>query len=611
MRYVIIGAGAVGSTVAAQLHLAGISVVLIARGEHGKAIREDGLRYLRPESERRVHLPVAADSREVELTADDVLVLATKAQHTEDVLREWSWRPAGDGLAADLPLVSLQNGLESERAALRRFGSVFGASIWLPATYLTPGEVSAEGARAPGIFWLGTYPDGRNPRVDAIAEDFRRAEFVVRVVTDLSRWKAGKLLSNLVNAVDALCGEQVKSIVDELRDEGLRVFAAAGIGVADLRNESDVDLSVVKAVETGGRARRGTSTWQSMVRGAGSVEVDFLNGEIVLLGRLHGVPTPLNALVQRRLSLAAERGERPGSMDADELRRELEEAAREVSSPGGVLITAGELAGQMESEDPPVLLDVRWALGDPHGHQHYLDGHIPGAVYVDLDTELASPPAPAEGRHPLPALDDLQTAARRWGVRENSRVVVYDDNGNLAAARAWWLLRWAGVADVRLLDGGLAAWTGPLESGFGSSPQPGDVVLKPGHLPVLTVEDAAALPRTGVLLDARAGERYRGEQEPVDPRAGHIPGALSAPTGENLGAGGRFRPAAELAERFRGLGAGDGAVGVYCGSGVTAAHEIAALAIAGIEAALYPGSWSQWSSDADRPVATGPEPGEA
>lgn len=611
MRYVIIGAGAVGSTVAAQLHLAGIPVVLIARGEHGEAIREHGLRYLRPEGERRVRVPVAAGAREVELTAADVLVLATKAQHTEEVLREWSWRPAGDGLAADLPLVSLQNGLESERAALRRFPTVFGASIWLPATYLTPGEVSAEGAQAPGIFWLGRYPDGPSPGLDAIAEDFRRAEFLVQVVTDLSRWKAGKLLSNLVNAVDALCGEQVEPILEELRAEGLRVFAAAGIGVADLRRESDVDLSLAKAVETGGRARGGSSTWQSMVRGAGSVEADFLNGEIVLLGRLHGVPTPLNALVQRRVSLAAERGERPGSVDADELRRELEEAARGVSSPGDVLITADELARQGDSEGPPVLLDVRWALGDPHGYRHYLDGHIPGAVYVDLDTELAGPPAPAQGRHPLPELDDLQAAARRWGVRQSSRVIVYDDNGNLAAARAWWLLRWAGVLDVRILDGGLAAWTGPLESGRGPSPRSGDVVLKPGNLPVLTIDEAASLPRTGVLLDARAGERYRGEQEPVDPRAGHIPGALSAPTGENLGAEGRFRPAAELAERFRGLGTGDGPVGVYCGSGVTAAHEVAALAIAGIEAALYPGSWSQWSSDADRPVATGPEPGQA
>jgi thiosulfate/3-mercaptopyruvate sulfurtransferase len=186
-------------------------------------------------------------------------------------------------------------------------------------------------------------------------------------------------------------------------------------------------------------------------------------------------------------------------------------------------------------------------------------------------------------------------------------VVAYDNSGNLAAARVWWLLRWAGVADVRLLDGGLRAWGDrPLETGFGKSPEVGDVVLKPGNLPVLSIGEAATFP--GVLLDARAGERYRGEQEPIDPRAGHIPGAVSAPTGDNLAPDGRFRSAEELAARFNALGATDRPVGVYCGSGATAAHEVAALAVVGIEAALYPGSWSQWSNHADRPVATGPNP---
>lgn len=290
-------------------------------------------------------------------------------------------------------------------------------------------------------------------------------------------------------------------------------------------------------------------------------------------------------------------------------------AVRHIDTVAGVLVGADELARELESAEPPVLLDVRWALGDPHGHQHYLDGHLPGAVYVDLETELASPPVPADGRHPLPHLDDLRAAARRWGIKgwgskEGSAVVAYDDSGNLAAARAWWLLRWAGIADVRLLDGGLNAWRGPLETGAGRSSEPGDVVLEPGHLPVLSMDEAAALPGTGALLDARAGERYRGEQEPIDPRAGHIPGALSAPTGENLAPDGRFRPPGELAARFRSMGADGvaGPVGVYCGSGVTAAHQIAALAIAGIEAALYPGSWSQWSNHPDRPVATGPRP---
>ncbi|MDQ0377898.1 2-dehydropantoate 2-reductase [Amycolatopsis thermophila] len=600
MRYVIIGAGAVGSTVAAQLQLAGLPVVLVARGEHGAKIRERGLRYFRPSGEQLVRVPVAESSAEVELAPDDVLVVATKTQDTEEVLQEWSWRPAGPGVAADLPVVMLQNGLENERAALRRFATVFGAALWMPASYLEPGEVSAQGAEKTGILWLGQCPSGDDPRLDAIAADFRSAGFGVQLVPDLLRWKAGKLLANLGNAVDALFGnsERTAELGKDLRAEGRRVLAAAGIDPADLRKESGIDTTQADAVEIPGRTRGGSSTRQSLARGTGSVEGDFLNGEIVLLGRLHGVPTPLNAALQRRLALAAARGEAPGSADPAEL----------APSRPPVLISADELQRQLESANPPVLLDVRWALGDPNGHRHFLDGHMPGAVYVDLDTELATPPSSAEGRHPLPDIEALQAAARRWGIRAGSSVVVYDNNGNLAAARAWWLLRWAGVVDVRLLDGGLAAWGNrPLETGFGCLPEPGDVVLEPGHLPVLSIDEAAALPGQGMLLDARAGERYRGEQEPVDPRAGHIPGAISAPTSDNLAADGRFRPADELGARFRDLGAA-GPVGVYCGSGVTAAHEVAALAIAGIDAALYPGSWSQWSNQPDRPVATGPNP---
>ncbi|MEV0222886.1 sulfurtransferase [Streptomyces sp. NPDC050704] len=278
---------------------------------------------------------------------------------------------------------------------------------------------------------------------------------------------------------------------------------------------------------------------------------------------------------------------------------------------GRVTTTVAELRELLASDRPPVVLDVRWALGDPHGRDHYTAAHVPGAVYVDLDRELAGPPSPEGGRHPLPDLADLQAAARSWGVRDGRPVVVYDDLGNTAAARAWWLLRWARVAEVTLLDGALGAWRAaglPLESGPGA-PEPGDVVLGPGALPVTDTDGAAQLAVTGLLLDARAGERYRGEQEPVDPRAGHIPGAVSAPTGENLAADGTFLPAEVLRKRFEDRGAGDAtAIGVYCGSGVTAAHQIAALAIAGFDAALFPGSWSAWSADPARPAATGPLP---
>jgi len=277
-----------------------------------------------------------------------------------------------------------------------------------------------------------------------------------------------------------------------------------------------------------------------------------------------------------------------------------------------VTTTVPELAGLLGSERPPVLLDVRWALGDPYGRDHYADGHIPGAVYVDLDTELAAPASPESGRHPLPDLAELQESARRWGIGSGRPVVVYDDLGNTAAARAWWLLRYAGVGEVTLLDGALGAWRTaglPLESGIPADPAPGDVVLRAGALPVTDAEGAAELALSGLLLDARAGERYRGEVEPVDPRAGHIPGAVSAPTGENLAADGTFLPPEELRKRFEERGAGAASrIGVYCGSGVTAAHQIAALEIAGFEATLFPGSWSAWSADPARPVTTGGKP---
>lgn len=275
------------------------------------------------------------------------------------------------------------------------------------------------------------------------------------------------------------------------------------------------------------------------------------------------------------------------------------------------IITAPDLMNALAGERPPLLLDVRWQLGGPPGRPAYEAGHLPGAVYVDLDTELASP-AGAAGRHPLPDLSAFAAAMRRAGVGRDRRVVTYDGGQGWAAARAWWLLRWAGHPDVRVLDGGLPAWTaagGALTTELPGEPE-GDFVPEPGALPLLTADDAAALARRGVLLDARAGERYRGEVEPIDRVGGHIPGALSAPTAENVTADGHLLPSARLAERFADLGVTvDTEVGVYCGSGVSAAHQVLALAEAGIPAALYVGSWSEWSADGSRPVATGPEPG--
>ncbi|WP_308797368.1 sulfurtransferase [Agromyces silvae] len=274
-----------------------------------------------------------------------------------------------------------------------------------------------------------------------------------------------------------------------------------------------------------------------------------------------------------------------------------------------ILISADELAARLRTgrAGRPVVLDVRWSLAEPDGSAAYRAGHVPGAVYVDLDGELADHRAEGRGRHPLPTEAQLTAALRRWGVHAGDEVVVMDDLGNQSAARAWWLLRFAGVEQVSMLDGGLSAWTRaghPLEAGE-VVPERGDAVAHFGHLPVLDIDEVAGLPATGVLLDARAAERYRGEVEPVDPKAGHIPGAVSAPTGSNLDEAGRFRSPEERRARFAELGVHPGtAVGAYCGSGVTAAHEVAALAIAGIDAALFPGSWSQWSNT-DRPVAIG------
>ena len=277
------------------------------------------------------------------------------------------------------------------------------------------------------------------------------------------------------------------------------------------------------------------------------------------------------------------------------------------------LITAAELAQALAGPNPPAVLDIRWQLGGPPGAEDYAAGHIPGAHFLSLDSELAAPAGGAAGgRHPLPDPERLGAALGRAGVGAEREVVVYDGAASLAAARGWWLLRWAGHRRVRVLDGGFAGWVaaGLPQQQSAPAAEQGDFVPVPGGLPVMDADQAAALARTGVLLDARAGERYRGETEPVDPRAGHIPGAASAPTAENVAADGRFQPVAVLAERFAGLGVKPGAeVGVYCGSGVTAAHELLALHLAGIDGVLYPGSWSEWSSRPERPVATGSEPG--
>jgi thiosulfate/3-mercaptopyruvate sulfurtransferase len=264
-----------------------------------------------------------------------------------------------------------------------------------------------------------------------------------------------------------------------------------------------------------------------------------------------------------------------------------------------VLITADELAHRLSEGEQLTILDVRWQLTEPDGRAAYERGHIPGAVYVSLEDELSDHTRTGRGRHPLPSGRALETAARRWGVRRGVPVVVYDDWNRAGSARAWWVLTAAGIPDVRILDGGLAAWRGELESGSARS-VPGDVDvahddLYAGALATLSADQLSG----AALLDARAPERFRGDVEPIDPVAGHIPGARNVPSTALLTDDGCFLPAGQAVRL-----AGD-ARGAYCGSGVTAAVVVAALAAAGVDIALYPGSWSEWCSDPARPVECG------
>ena len=276
----------------------------------------------------------------------------------------------------------------------------------------------------------------------------------------------------------------------------------------------------------------------------------------------------------------------------------------------GVLMAADDLMRRIAAGEPVTLLDVRWQLAQPDGYAAYLQEHLPGAVYVSLEDDLSDHTVAGRGRHPLPSGPAVQDAARRWGVRDDRPVVVYDDWNRAGSARAWWVLRAAGLPDVRILDGGLAAWKaagGALESGP-VDPEPGTVTVRhddlyAGAMPTLTADQVNELP----LLDARAPERFRGQVEPVDPVAGHIPGARNLPSTSLLADDATLLPDADLVALLTDRGVGDAPVGVYCGSGVTAAVAIAALTALGRDAALFPGSWSQWSAEPGRPVARGPE----
>jgi thiosulfate/3-mercaptopyruvate sulfurtransferase len=273
---------------------------------------------------------------------------------------------------------------------------------------------------------------------------------------------------------------------------------------------------------------------------------------------------------------------------------------------GRTLITVGELIRLVDAGAPVVLLDVI----DERGAAPEERPKIPGALSVHLATDFSGTPTTTSGRRPLPDVSDLQAKARAWGISNATPVVVYDNAGGAQASRAWWTLRWAGLTNVRVLDGGYGAWVAagrPSSSEVATrASRAGDVVLSAGHMPTIDADQAARLAQQSRLFDARPRASYVGD--PAKAGTGHIPGAIHAPAGSNI-ADGKFKPSDDLSAGFRELGAdGSGPIGVYCGSGNSAAHAIAAMAAAGLDAALYVGSWSAWSADPARPVATGTEP---
>jgi thiosulfate/3-mercaptopyruvate sulfurtransferase len=273
------------------------------------------------------------------------------------------------------------------------------------------------------------------------------------------------------------------------------------------------------------------------------------------------------------------------------------------------LVPADDLAALL-ARGAVKVVDVQYALRGTPGDELYAVAHVPGAPHLDLDTALAGPPG-RRGRHPLPDPGVLQGALRACGLDDADEVVVYDQRTSLGAARAWWVLRWAGHPAVRVLDGGLDAWRRAGHRVTSTVPVPtvGSLTVRPGSVPVLDAAAAADMARSGVLLDVRTPERYRGESEPIDRVAGHVPGAVNLPMGDVLAGDGTFLSPTRIRARAAAAGVHrDTPVGTSCGSGVTAAQMSLALATAGIDSVPYVGSWSEWIEDPSRPVATGPRP---
>ena len=329
MRYLIIGAGAVGATIGALLTQSGHDVVLVARGPHLEALQRKGLRFATPRGTQVLEIPAIGGPAEIELRPDDVLLLCVKSQDTAAVLDAWAGQPvAGGGFAADLlPIVCAQNGVANEPAALRRFANVYGMLVLLPASHLEPGTVTAVSDPVVGVLILGRYPSGVDDVADRIAADLTDSRLSATVVEQVQRWKYTKLLHNLGNAIEAVCGPgDGDADVDRLRElvtaEGVSVLAAAGIEAAD-DAEQGAYFGRLTRREVPDAPRYGGSSWQSLSRGSRTIESAYLNGEIVLLGRLHGVPVPVNALLLRLAEQAARNGIAPGAVTAGQILAEL------------------------------------------------------------------------------------------------------------------------------------------------------------------------------------------------------------------------------------------------------------------------------------------------
>ncbi|NEB73913.1 ketopantoate reductase family protein [Streptomyces sp. SID14478] len=319
MRYIIIGAGAVGGAIGGRLAQGGHDVVLVARGTQYEALRERGLVLQTPDGPHTHRLPVVDGPDALgTLGADDVLVLAVKTQDSSAALAAWGVRPVeGGGTAAGrLPLVCAQNGVESERLALRTFQRVYAMCVWLPASFVEPGVVRADGTPLTGILHLGRYPEGADDTARAIAADLEDSLLEAPVAADVMRWKYAKLLANLANAIEAVSGvltdEDGIALFRRARAEGEAVLAAAGIAYTPQEEERKIRADKIRFEPFDGAPRGGGSSWQSLNRGTGTIEADYLNGEIALLGRLHGVPTPVNDVLQEYANEAARQGRAAG-----------------------------------------------------------------------------------------------------------------------------------------------------------------------------------------------------------------------------------------------------------------------------------------------------------